>query len=87
MYFPNLVLEEGPIGSQVYHAIRKGFRWAFIVYQVVIGMICNSAYTGFERLIDEGFIYRSVGTFVVIILILFRIIDPINPFNQQSKAH
>lgn len=75
-YFPNLVLEEGPIGSQVYHAIRKAILDGRLssgsrlpssrTLAEMMSISRNSVIAGFERLIDEGYLFtrRGAGTFV-----------------------
>lgn len=75
-YFPNLVLETGPIGSQVYHAIRKAILDGRLTsgsrlpssrtLAEMMSISRNSVIAGFERLIDEGYLLtrRGAGTFV-----------------------
>lgn len=75
-YFPNLVLDEGPIGSQVYHAIRKAILDGRLAsgsrlpssrtLAEMMSISRNSVISGFERLIDEGYLFtrRGAGTFV-----------------------
>ena len=75
-YFPNLVLETGPIGSQVYHAIRKAILDGRLLsgsrlpssrtLAEMMSISRNSVITGFERLIDEGYLVtrHGAGTFV-----------------------
>lgn len=75
-YFPNLVLEEGSISSQVYYAVRKAILEGVLspgsrlpssrTLAEMMSISRNSVIAGFERLIDEGYLFtrRGSGTFV-----------------------
>ncbi|WP_340617082.1 PLP-dependent aminotransferase family protein [Xenorhabdus entomophaga] len=75
-HFPNLLLEDGCIKDQVYHAIREAILYGRLCAGVKIpssralaemmSISRNSVLSGFERLIDEGYLVTrpGAGTFV-----------------------
>ncbi len=102
-YFPNLVLEEGPIGSQVYHAIRNAILEGRLssgsrlpssrTLAEMMSISRNSVIAGFERLIDEGYLFtrRGAGTFVANTIPDVIISDkwnkiPYPPFSPQPQS-
>ncbi|QAV23130.1 PLP-dependent aminotransferase family protein [Proteus hauseri] len=100
-YFPNLVLETGPIGSQVYQAIRKAILDGRLTsgsrlpssrtLAEMMSISRNSVITGFERLIDEGYLVtrHGAGTFVAPTIPdeLIRATDNLNALSSNAELN